>query len=743
MLHSLSWERKRIRPGTLRFLRQAGCTAAMFFMMRAGLLLRASPMATAMMAAGLAAGQSAAALTAGCLLGMFRLPLSDIPLLPAISCALVMAAELALGLLPRLPAMTGETRASAVAGLCALLPPMIHAGGDPLLSVQALACGMLAAAAAPFLSAALQLEEGQVSLPQRTGLALIAGACLAGLRQLAPIPAEILSAFIVLVIPHPSAGTLAGLSLAAGGASLMKTASLTLCSLAAGSRFLQQRWQKSLAFCIAAAAVHLSAPDTALDARWALCAAAAYPLLPRRWLQKANAFFLSPKHGACKPETIAREITRETRRKLTALGDAFAAMAESCTAATDVPDEQELIQQMRSRLCTGCSGYETCWTGADNRGVHLLCSLIGDALDRVDAPPGMRILYSDGEIPPAILRICRRGRMIPDRLGLLMRDFAEKRRSEIKRCQSGQLLSVQLMQAREILLELAEKPDAAHGSQAIQAALDCAGIRCEALHCGESVHLLRNVPGWSPEEIRRASGAIRRCLGGRYLPRYEDENLCFVHAPRLRAETGACCQSGIAGQMSGDSHLVHMLDDSRLMLAISDGMGSGTQACEESTEALRLLRRFLDAGISRPLALETINRQLLMRSSEDMFATMDLCIIDLNSGIAEFTKLAACRSIILRGREMTRVESTQLPMGIVENVQPNVSRIRLRPGDLLVMGSDGVMESGDALMVERAARSFRGNPQQLAELLVREAGLAAADGRPDDRSCICVRIQSP
>ena len=57
----------------------------MFLAMRAELLLRASPLAVALMAAGLAAGESAGALVAGCLLGMLRLPLTRVPLLPALS----------------------------------------------------------------------------------------------------------------------------------------------------------------------------------------------------------------------------------------------------------------------------------------------------------------------------------------------------------------------------------------------------------------------------------------------------------------------------------------------------------------------------------------------------------------------------------------------------------------------------------------------------------------------------------
>ena len=96
MLRVLQWERglgamQRLRALGRRALRPAALTGAMFLMMRAELLMRASPLAAALMAAGLAAGESAAALVAGCLLGALRLPISDAALLPAICCAAVLA----------------------------------------------------------------------------------------------------------------------------------------------------------------------------------------------------------------------------------------------------------------------------------------------------------------------------------------------------------------------------------------------------------------------------------------------------------------------------------------------------------------------------------------------------------------------------------------------------------------------------------------------------------------------------
>lgn len=663
----------RLQIPVRRLVKPACLATTMFFCMRAEILLHASPLAAALMAAGLAAGESAAALVAGCLLGMIRIPLSEISLLPAISCVLALAAELLLSFIPGKRQPGTETKCSLSAGLCVLLPALISAKGMLLPSLQALACAFLAAASAPFLAAAcaLHTERKNLMFQEKLGLALAASAILAGIWQMLPPTGEFLAALLVLFLP--------------GG-----------------------------------------------------------------WLIHAEGILPARHSTSCDPDRIAREVCSETRRRLRALGDAFSEMSEGASSPTPVPDEQALICEMRSRLCTGCAGYESCWTGGENRGVRLLCQLIADALDRVDAPPGMRILFSDGDIPPYILRACRRGRMIPDRLGLLLRDFAEKRRSEIKRCATNQLMAAQFMQAREILYSLAarqEEPLSLRSPrlEQLRGALDGAKLgNCEAIIFGtqETQVQLTRPNGWTREEATRAAHALSRAFGGRFHPEPQGNTLCLVRSPRFRADAGSSCQSGIAGEICGDSHLVRMLDGNRLALVLSDGMGSGSDASRESLEALRLLWCFLDAGISRTLALETVNRRLLMKSTEEMFATMDLCILDLNTGVAEFTKFAACRTLILRGRELLQIEGGQLPLGILEGVQPGISRVRLRPGDLLVMGSDGVMEAGDALMIEHLVQKHTTcPPQQLAEILVREAGIRRARERQDDLTCICLKME--
>lgn len=209
--------------------------------------------------------------------------------------------------------------------------------------------------------------------------------------------------------------------------------------------------------------------------------------------------------------------------------------------------------------------------------------------------------------------------------------------------------------------------------------------------------------------------------------------------PRLRAEVGAACASRVAGEPSGDSHILRRLDGVRLLALISDGMGSGADAARESRKVARLVGRLMRAGAPLEAALESANALLLNPAGEDMFATADALVVDLMTGEARFGKMAACPTVILRGGELMRVAGGRLPLGILEDARPELTRLRLRPGDTLLMASDGAFDALGAEGIEALLLESVG----LAPGQIAERALAAAQrsgGPQDDRTVLCLRL---
>ena len=195
---------------------------------------------------------------------------------------------------------------------------------------------------------------------------------------------------------------------------------------------------------------------------------------------------------------------------------------------------------------------------------------------------------------------------------------------------------------------------------------------------------------------------------------------------------------------NGDAVMVKELWGGREMLALSDGMGHGAGAQEESKKTLEMLRLCLEAGYSRAQAMTAVNGVMLGMAGGEKFATVDLCLIDLWTGEAALNKLGACTSYLIQGQKIRAVEGAALPLGIIERVVPMEHRVTLGEGDLIVMMSDGISDAfdGEEELISCLRRSRDRAPQLIADALLREAS-QRRNGQPsDDMTALCARISA-
>ena len=637
-----------------------------------------------------------------------------------------------------------------LSGLGVLFPGLVYAGGTLWPSVQTVTCAIAAAAAAPFIRIALEVKGPRRYLMQeeRMGMMILLCSAAGGLLHIAPMLAAGFGAAAVLVL-HTS-GSLA--SIAVGGALMLSGCDgrlpgmLCLGGMCGQLLTNERRMCRTGAamLCMLAGGIYLQAEPvliagTVLGA--GLCA-----VLPEKWMVSAGVL-AGPVQGACDPDRLAAQLRGQVSRKLLALGDAFGELAECYLAPGEDADEQYLIGRMRERLCTGCPGYGQCWDGGSGA-VRFLCGLVSEAVTWAGKGGEGGIFEED--MPPDVLRMCRRGRLVPERLENMLMDFALKRQAQRRRNSDNRLISAQFLQAKQLLEDMAgeqAKPIKLRNRQSARAGaiLEGMGIPLrEVMMIGgpraEMIAVLKE-GRWTREMARAASERLTRSFGRTYIPEGDPgKEMRFVRSTRYWADTGAGCVSRDAGVPSGDSHIVKMIDDERMLILICDGMGSGEAAARESAAAVKLLARFMSAGASRGLAIETVNAMLLSRGSEDMFATADMLILDLSTGNAEFIKLAACPSLIVRSDGIYRVEGGRLPLGILERVQPAVTRIQLQPGDVILMASDGVMDAVDAQELYEDLRAGAENMPDMAQRVLALAEDNRRRCRRDDMTAICIRI---
>jgi len=193
---------------------------------------------------------------------------------------------------------------------------------------------------------------------------------------------------------------------------------------------------------------------------------------------------------------------------------------------------------------------------------------------------------------------------------------------------------------------------------------------------------------------------------------------------------------------NGDAVLSRTLSGGKMLLALSDGMGHGAGAREESKKTLELLSLCMEAGYTRSQAMMAVNGAMLSATGGEQFATVDLCLIDLWTGEAAMNKLGACASVLLMGQKMEMIEGEALPLGIIEHVIPMEHCFTLAEGDTLLMMSDGVADAFEKEedMLSLLRKEGDDTPQHIADALL-EAALSRHEGLPpDDMTVLCARV---
>ena len=179
-------------------------------------------------------------------------------------------------------------------------------------------------------------------------------------------------------------------------------------------------------------------------------------------------------------------------------------------------------------------------------------------------------------------------------------------------------------------------------------------------------------------------------------------------------------------EISGDSTLNIRLKDGKYLIAISDGMGSGKEARQSSTKALRLLENMLLSGFDKDISLDLINTSLISQNNE-IFATLDIAIVDLYKGNIEFIKSGACPTYIKNKKKVQIIKSNSLPTGVVEGLNIQTFDKDITSGDIVLMCSDGILDSNieyknKELWIKYMLEDIEtNNTQKISDLIINEA----------------------
>lgn len=201
---------------------------------------------------------------------------------------------------------------------------------------------------------------------------------------------------------------------------------------------------------------------------------------------------------------------------------------------------------------------------------------------------------------------------------------------------------------------------------------------------------------------REAAEVLGKAMGSRrwYAPKdtralvtRQAATIRFSEAGSYRMMYGVARQAKDGAAVSGDNFTYSENTPGQVLMSLSDGMGSGEQACEESRRVVELTQQLLETGFSSRGAIKMVNTVLLMSGMEEHPVTVDLCCVDLHTGVLEAMKMGAVATFVAGEKGVEILEASQVPAGVLGMAEPVLLSRKLWDGDRVVMVTDGVLDA--------------------------------------------------
>lgn len=218
-------------------------------------------------------------------------------------------------------------------------------------------------------------------------------------------------------------------------------------------------------------------------------------------------------------------------------------------------------------------------------------------------------------------------------------------------------------------------------------------------------------------------------------------NVILAAKPRYRVTYGISSVAKSGSNVSGDTYSVLTTDNGKCIVALCDGMGSGARAEEMSATSISLVESFYRAGFDNDTILSCVNK-LLTSCGNEVFCAVDMVVLDMYNGLADFIKLGAPAGVVRCGDEVEIVNGSSLPLGVLEEMRPSVTKMAFNCGDCVVLMTDGVTDCFRDVnaVAQIVTQSTLTNPQSMAEEIMQKAQKICKGKPADDMTILVCKI---
>ena len=419
----------------------------------------------------------------------------------------------------------------------------------------------------------------------------------------------------------------------------------------------------------------------------------------------------------------------------------------------DQRDIATIIDQIHSDECQYCSMQRICWESKFNYTYNLIYEMIEKIEDGE---------ISTRDIPEKFRKECMNPEIIVRIANYYYKLYALDYDWNNKLCESRQLISKQIRDIsksieeiskdlnKDILLDLEKEKEIINelqrhsiivdkvnyvqeGNEDFKITIEMKNCRDGCLCDDKLVKVISDFVGESLDVQKIGC----HCLG-------ENCKVTLTKAEKYRVVTEVASMSRDGHIFSGDNYTFMEIHDGKYMMAISDGMGKGKKAYDESSVTIDILENMMEAKIDKEIVINTINNMLLLKSSEEIFSTLDLGIVDLKKGRLETVKMGACATYISReNKDVDLISSSSLPIGILSDINLDRHNVKIKNGDYIIMVSDGIVDAGknnnfgENWLIYFLKKLTTTNPKEIANQILDRA-LELQLGEVDDDMTVLV-----
>lgn len=489
-----------------------------------------------------------------------------------------------------------------------------------------------------------------------------------------------------------------------------------------------------------------------------------FMLTPKSLTSRLAKYIPGTTEYTAEQQKYMRKMRDVTAQRVAQFSNVFHALSQSFShndVETELEEEERemdyFLSNVTEKTCQTCFKKEQCWS----KNFTKTYEFMGEIIHEMD--------QNTGQVSQKLTRdfdkYCTRSKKVMEVIQQELTFFQANQKLKKKVMESRKLVADQLLGVSEVMENFAkeiqrERENHEKQEEQIMEALLEFGIQIEnveiySLEQGNvDIDMILPFGNNHGECEKLIAPMLSDILGETIVVNKEESNdqndfskITFKSTKAYVVETGVAHAAKDGGFISGDSYSTIELGGGKFAIAISDGMGNGERAHVESKETLKLLQKILKSGIEEKVAIKSVNSILSLRTTDEIFSTLDLAMIDLQNASTKFLKIGSTPSFIKRGDKIIKIQASNLPMGILQEFEVDVVSQQLKAGDLLIMMSDGVfegpkhVENYDLWMKRKIKELETDDPQEVADLIMEEVIRSRSGMIEDDMTVTVAKIK--